>query len=150
MNPDSEFLPASVQTPPVTAADIDAAARRLEGVARKTPLHLSQRLSAFTGADVLLKREDLQPVRSYKIRGAYNLIAQLSPEERAAGVICASAGNHGQGVAMACAALGVHATIFVPSTTPRQKRERMLALGGENVDLVVFGDTYDDSSRAGR
>lgn len=135
---------------PVTAADIDDAARRLEGVALRTPMHLSQRLSDQTGAKVWLKREDLQPVRSYKIRGAHNLISQLTPEQRAAGVICASAGNHGQGVALACATLGVHATIYVPSTTPRQKRERMLAIGGDHVNLVVQGDTYDDSSRAGR
>ena len=137
-------------TLPVTATDIEDAARRLEGVARLTPLHVSDRLTARTGATVWLKREDLQPVRSYKIRGAHNLISQLTEEQRAAGVICASAGNHGQGVALACAALGVQATIYVPSTTPRQKRERMLAIGGANVELVVCGETYDDSSRAGR
>lgn len=134
----------------ISAADIDAAADRLKGVALQTPMHISSRLSALTEANIWLKREDLQPVRSYKIRGAYNLISQLTPEQRAKGVICASAGNHGQGVALACATLGVRATIYVPSTTPRQKRERMLAIGGENVQLVVRGDTYDDSSRAGR
>ncbi len=139
------------ETPlPVTAADIDAAAERLAGIANRTPLQLSHRLSAATGANILLKREDLQPVRSYKIRGAYNLISQLTEEQRAAGVICASAGNHGQGVALACANLGVNGMIFVPSTTPRQKRERMLALGGEYVQLMVTGETYDDSSRAAR
>ena len=84
-----------------TVADIEAAAARLEGVAVRTPLQLNERLSQRTGAFVWLKREDLQPVRSYKIRGAYNLIAQLGEAERAAGVICASAGNHGQGVAFA-------------------------------------------------
>jgi threonine dehydratase len=130
---------------PVSAADIDAAAERLQGVAAVTPLHVSERLSARAGTMVLLKREDLQQVRSYKIRGAYNLIAQLTPEQRAAGVVCASAGNHGQGVALACAMLHVLATVYVPSTTPRQKRERMLALGGDNVRLVVGGETYDDS-----
>lgn len=135
-------------TPLVTAADIDAAAERLKGVAERTPLQKSQRLSDLTGANVLMKREDLQPVRSYKIRGAQNLIAQLSPEERAAGVIAASAGNHAQGVALACASLGVDATIYVPSTTPRQKRERILALGGDRVELVVGGESYDDSSAA--
>lgn len=134
----------------VTAADIDNAAERLNGVTLQTPLHISHRLSAVAGTDVWLKREDLQPVRSYKIRGAHNLISQLTPEQREAGVICASAGNHGQGVALACATLGVDATIFVPTTTPRQKRERMLAIGGKHVELVVHGDTYDDSSRAGR
>ncbi len=142
-------IAATQATPlPVSAADIDAAAERLQGVASVTPLHVSGRMSTRAGATVYLKREDLQQVRSYKIRGAYNLIAQLSPEQRAAGVVCASAGNHGQGVALACAMLGVQATVYVPSTTPRQKRERMLALGGDNVRLVVGGETYDDSFRA--
>lgn len=150
MNSEPPTLPFHPSTLPVVAADIDAAAERLHGVAVRTPLHISQRLSAATGANVWLKREDLQAVRSYKIRGAYNLISQLTSEQRAAGVISASAGNHGQGVALACATLGVRATIYVPSTTPRQKRERMLAIGGEHVELVVRGDTYDDSSRLGR
>ena len=132
----------------VTAADIDAAAERLQGVARVTPLQRADRLSTATGADIWLKREDLQPVRSYKIRGAFNLISQLTAEQRAAGVVCASAGNHGQGVALACAQLGVRASIYVPTTTPRQKRERMMALGGDLLNLVVTGDTYDDSYKA--
>ena len=149
MNAESRTLPSTLPAVPVTAADIDDAATRLKDVALRTPLHVSDRLSALTGAAIWLKREDLQPVRSYKIRGAYNLVSQLTAEQRAAGVICASAGNHGQGVALACARLGVRATIFVPSTTPRQKRERMLAIGGANVELVVRGETYDDSSRAG-
>ncbi|MDO5286350.1 MAG: pyridoxal-phosphate dependent enzyme, partial [Actinomycetia bacterium] len=80
-----------------TAADVDAAAARLAGIVSHTPLQLNVRLSAAVGAEVWLKREDLQPVRSYKLRGAYNLIAQLSEEERARGVVCASAGTHGQG-----------------------------------------------------
>lgn len=134
----------------LTAADIDAARARLEGVATVTPLQYNERLSVVTGAEVWLKREDLQPVRSYKLRGAYNFISQLGEEERRTGVICASAGNHGQGVAFACAALGIHAKIFVPSTTPRQKRERMLALGQGMAELVVVGDTYDDSAAQAR
>ncbi|MCO5214736.1 MAG: threonine ammonia-lyase IlvA [Thermomicrobiales bacterium] len=137
-------------TPAVTSADIDAAAERLRGIARTTPLQLSQRLSEKTGVQVWLKREDLQPVRSYKVRGAYNLISQLTKEQRAAGVICASAGNHGQGVALACAKLGVTGRIYVPSTTPRQKRERMIALGNGHIELVIAGDTYDDAYRAAR
>lgn len=133
---------------PVTVADIDAASARLSGVINETPLQYNQRLSAETGAEVWLKREDLQPVRSYKIRGAYNLIAQLSDAERTAGVIAASAGNHGQGVAMACAALGIRGRIFVPATTPRQKRDRMRHFGQEFIELVVVGDSYDESSAA--
>jgi len=134
----------------VTADAIDAAAGRIAGVAARTPLQLNERLSELTGAYVWLKREDLQPVRSYKIRGAYNLIAQLDEDERGRGVICASAGNHGQGVAFACARLGIAGRIYVPSTTPRQKRERMLALGGDAVQLIVTGDTYDDAAAAAR
>src|SRR5688500_9406841 len=132
----------------VSAADVDAAAERIKGTALLTPLHLSARLSAQSGANVWLKREDMQPVRSYKIRGAQNFLAQLNERHRAAGVICASAGNHGQGVALACASLGVKALIYIPSTTPRQKRDRMNALGNGHVQLVVTGETYDDSYQA--
>jgi threonine dehydratase len=137
---------------PVTidARAVDEAAERLAGVVTRTPLQLNERLSAATGASVWLKREDLQPVRSYKIRGAYNLIAQLDGGQRAAGVVCASAGNHGQGVAFACARLSIHGRIFVPATTPRQKRERILALGEGRVDLAVVGDTYDEAAAAAR
>ncbi|OYO03854.1 threonine dehydratase [Enemella evansiae] len=131
----------------VTAADISDACTRLRGVITETPLQRNLRLSLRTGANVWLKREDLQPVRSYKIRGAYNLISQLSTAERQAGVVCASAGNHGQGVAYACARLGIRARIFVPSTTPRQKRDRMRQLGGAHVELVVTGDTYDEAAQ---
>jgi threonine dehydratase len=132
----------------LTAADVDAATARLHGIVERTPLQLNVRLSAMAGADVWVKREDLQPVRSYKLRGAYNRIAQLSDEERAAGVVCASAGNHGQGVAFACQRLGINGRIFVPSTTPRQKRDRMVAIGGDAVELVVSGDTYDEAAAA--
>ena len=132
----------------IDARAVDAAAERLAGVAARTPLQLNERLSAATGAYIWLKREDLQPVRSYKIRGAYNLISQLEEAHRAAGVIAASAGNHGQGVAFACARLGIKGRIFVPATTPRQKRQRILALGEGRVDLVVTGDTYDEASAA--
>jgi len=131
-----------------TAADVDAASARLHGIVHRTPLQLNVRLSAVTGADVWVKREDLQPVRSYKLRGAYNRIAQLTDEERATGVVCASAGNHGQGVAFACQRLGISGRIFVPSTTPRQKRDRMVAIGGDAVELVVHGDTYDEAAAA--
>ncbi|MGO4958316.1 threonine ammonia-lyase IlvA [Luteococcus sp. Sow4_B9] len=129
---------------------VDDAATRLYGVTVRTPLQRNARLSEATGAEVWLKREDLQPVRSYKLRGAYNLISQLPTAERAAGVVCASAGNHGQGVAWSCARLGIKGRIFVPTTTPRQKRDRMIALGGEWVELVVTGDTYDEAAAAAK
>ena len=130
----------------VSARAIAEASDRLNGVVSETPLQFNQRLSEATGAEIWLKREDLQPVRSYKLRGAYNLISQLSEAQRAAGVICASAGNHGQGVAYACAMLGITAQIFVPSTTPRQKRQRMRELGQGLVELIVRGDTYDEAA----
>ncbi len=132
----------------INARDVEHAAERLAGVASRTPLQLNERLSAATGAYIWLKREDLQPVRSYKIRGAYNLISQLDGTQRNAGVICASAGNHGQGVAFACARLGIRGRIFVPATTPRQKRERILALGEGRVDIAVTGDSYDEAAAA--
>lgn len=132
----------------IDARAVDEAAERLAGVVTRTPLQRNERLSAATAATIWLKREDLQPVRSYKIRGAYNLVSQLDDDQRRAGVVCASAGNHGQGVAFACARLGIDGTIFVPATTPRQKRERILALGEGRVRLAVTGDSYDDAAAA--
>jgi threonine dehydratase len=132
----------------VRAADIDEAAGRLSGTVRPSPLHRSHRLSTDSGLEVWLKREDLQDVRSYKLRGAYNLIAQLAQDERARGVVCASAGNHAQGVAFASARAGVAARIYLPRTTPRQKRERVAALGASSVEVVIEGDTYDDCAAA--
>ena len=134
--------------PMVSADDIDRAARGLDGVARRTPLERNARLEARTGATVWIKREDLQVVRSYKLRGAYTLIAGLSPQARASGVVCASAGNHAQGVAYSCLALGVRGRIFVPRTTPRQKLERISVLGGDAVHTIVVGDTYDEANVA--
>jgi threonine dehydratase len=132
----------------VIADSVASAASRLSGVVRTTPLQPNVRLSAVTGADVWLKREDLQVGRSYKLRGAYNLLAGLDADGRAAGAVCASAGNHGQGVAFACRELGIRGRVHVPNTTPRQKRERIRALGGDAVELVVAGDTYDEASAA--
>ncbi len=132
----------------VTAADVDEAAQRLQGLVSITPLTRSRRLSEATGAKVLLKREDQQPVRSYKNRGALNLISQLDEDTRSRGVVCASAGNHAQGVAFACATLEVSARIFLPRTTPRQKRNRVAAIGGEFVEIVVTGSTYDAAAAA--
>lgn len=132
----------------IDAKAVEDATLRLADVVARTPLQLNERLSAATGAYVWLKREDLQPVRSYKIRGAYNLMSQLTEEERAAGVICASAGNHAQGVAFACAKLGIRGRIFVPATTPRQKRDRIRSVGEGMIELVVTGDSYDEAAAA--
>ena len=113
-----------------------------------TPLQFSDRLSATTGASVYLKREDLQVVRSYKLRGAYNLLVQLSDDELAAGVVCSSAGNHAQGFAFACRTLGVHGRVYVPAKTPKQKRDRIRYHGGEFIELIVGGSTYDLAAEA--
>lgn len=132
----------------VTADDVEAATERLAGVVTATPVERSARLSEVTGADVWLKREDLQVVRSYKARGAYNLIAQLDDAARAAGVVTASAGNHAQGVAFACAALGVRGRVHLPRTTPHQKRDRIASIGGDAIEMILDGETYDDVSAA--
>jgi len=132
----------------VNAALVEAAAERLAGVVATTPLERNGRLSALLGCEVWLKREDLQTVRSYKARGAYNLIAQLSEAARAAGVVAASAGNHAQGLAYACSALSVRGRVHLPRTTPRQKRDRIAMLGGDMVEIVLGGDTYDEASAA--
>ena len=133
---------------PLSAADIDGAAARIAGVVTPTPLQLSDRLSATTGANVYLKREDLQTVRSYKLRGAYNLLVQLSDEELAAGVVCSSAGNHAQGFAYACRTLGIRGRVYVPAKTPKQKRDRIRYHGGEFIELIVGGPTYDLAAEA--
>jgi threonine dehydratase len=144
----SAELSQAPSTPPLSAADIDAAAKRIAPVVTPTPLQLCERLSEVTGATVYLKREDLQSVRSYKLRGAYNLLVQLSEEEIAAGVVCSSAGNHAQGFAYACRALGVHGRVYVPAKTPKQKKDRIRYHGGEFIDLIVGGSTYDMAAEA--
>lgn len=130
----------------VTPAQIAAAAERT--IAHRTALERSDRLSGKIGADVFLKREDQQLGRSYKVRGAYHLMSSLSADELARGVVCASAGNHAQGVAISCARLGAKGHIFVPTNTPRQKRDRIHALGGDHVTLTLVGSTYDEASAA--
>jgi threonine dehydratase len=135
---------------PLSAADIDAAAQRIAGVVSASPLQFSDRLSQLTGALVYLKREDLQSVRSYKLRGAYNLLMQLTPEEIAAGVVCSSAGNHAQGFALACRSMGIHGRVYVPAKTPKQKRDRIRYHGGDFIELIVGGATYDLAAEAAR
>lgn len=134
-------------TPPVavTAAAIREATQRLQGVVERTPLQPWARMSEKTGARVLIKREDMQPVRSYKLRGALNLMLGLAPAERERGVVAASAGNHGQGVAKGCHDLRIHGRIVVPESTPRQKMDRIRSVGGDYVELVAKGNTYDEA-----
>ncbi|RJO69176.1 threonine dehydratase [Nocardia panacis] len=138
----------SESRPALSADEIDAAAKRIATIIEPTPLQHSPRLSARTGARVYLKREDLTVVRSYKLRGAYNLIVQLTDAERAAGVVTASAGNHAQGVAFACRAMRIKGRIYVPTTTPKQKRDRIRVHGGEYVELIAVGETYDAAAAA--
>ena len=114
---------------------------------KKTSLEFSKKLSDKTGASVWLKREDQQSVRSYKIRGAFARMSQLSKEEKESGVVCASAGNHAQGVALCCKEMKVKGTIFMPETTPRQKIEMVRSFGEEFVDIVLFGDNFDAASK---
>lgn len=140
----------NVEAPAITADDVDEASLRIEASVSRTPLLYSDRLSDLCQATVLLKREDLQTVRSYKIRGAFNFMLQLTEEERSRGVVAASAGNHAQGLARACNDLAIYGRIFVPRTTPRQKLDRIRYFGGSWVDLQVAGSTYDDASALAR
>lgn len=130
--------------------NIYLAAERLQGVAVHTPLMHNLNLSERYGANIYLKREDLQVVRSYKIRGAYNKMAALPKEQLEKGVVCASAGNHAQGLAYACRKLQVKGTIFMPTTTPAQKIKQVGMFGKEFVKIELVGDTYDDAYYAAK
>ncbi|MEZ5471086.1 MAG: threonine ammonia-lyase IlvA [Marinicella sp.] len=128
--------------------DVESAQQRLKNVVNQTPLLPNLTYSELFQADVLLKREDLQTVRSYKIRGAYNKIAALL-EQRPdlKHVVCASAGNHAQGVAFTCKKLGILAAVYMPVTTPQQKIEQVKMFGGNHVNLVLVGDTFDEAQQ---
>ncbi|RFZ82273.1 threonine dehydratase [Mucilaginibacter terrenus] len=127
--------------------DFDAAYERLKGVVKHTPLEYNERLSDKYECEIYLKREDLQIVRSYKLRGAYNMISRLNTEQLSRGVVCASAGNHAQGVAYSCKKLGTKGVIFMPEITPKQKVKQTEMFGNGNVELVLVGDTFDDCLR---
>ncbi|WP_127530902.1 threonine ammonia-lyase IlvA [Paenibacillus kobensis] len=129
----------------ITLEEIMQAHLHLKEVVNRTPLQHSRVLSERYECEVYLKREDLQIVRSFKIRGAYHMIRSLSPEQVAQGVICASAGNHAQGVAYSCQTLGIPGKIYMPSTTPRQKVKQVNFFGGDQVEVVLVGDTFDDA-----
>ena len=123
---------------------------KLKYILKPSPLHEIERLSKKYECKVFLKREDLQLGRSYKIRGAFNKISSLNDEERKNGVVCASAGNHAQGVALSCSKLQINGTIFMPKTTPKQKVDKVRQFGGEFVDIRLIGDTFDDASKEAR
>jgi len=135
---------------PVSLVDIIRAHERLKGIATRTPLTEHASLNEEFGAQIFLKREDLQIVRSYKIRGAYNKMVSLSTEEKERGIICASAGNHAQGVAYSCNKLGIQGQIFMPATTTRQKIDKVKMFGKDYVEVILHGDAYDDSYNAAR
>ena len=128
--------------------DIKAASGVLEEILEPTPLQKNPNLSFVYDANVYLKREDLQMVRSYKIRGAYNKIRSIAPEVLKYGIVCASAGNHAQGVAFSCNKLQIMGSIYMPVTTPRQKIEQVRMFGKEYIDIVLVGDTFDAANAA--
>lgn len=130
----------------ITLEDINDAYERLKNIAVKTPLEYSDRLSSEFKAEIYLKREDRQIVRSYKIRGAYNKMSMLSRSEKSRGVVTASAGNHAQGVAYSAKKLKLKAVIFMPITTPLQKILRVKSFGNSNVEVRLIGHTYDEAS----
>src|SRR5213078_13293 len=126
------------------------AAERLHGVANKTPLQLNANLSRKYQCNVFLKREDLQIVRSYKLRGAYNMMSSLPKEQLQKGVVCASAGNHAQGFAYSCKKLNAKGVIFMPIITPRQKVNQTKMFGEDHVEIKLVGDTFDDCAVAAK
>ncbi|MCK3881517.1 threonine ammonia-lyase IlvA [Streptococcus suis] len=132
----------------ITAKNVEQAYEVLKRVVVRTPMDYSRYLSEKYGATIYIKRENEQRVRSFKIRGAYYAISQLSDEEKALGVVCASAGNHAQGVAYTCQEMQIPATIFMPITTPQQKIGQVRFFGGDFVDIRLVGDTFDESAQA--
>lgn len=132
----------------VTVENVLIAHQFLKDVVAHTPLQKNDYLSEKYGATVYLKREDLQHVRSFKLRGAYYKIKSIEEEAREFGVVCASAGNHAQGVAYACAQLGIFGHIFMPTTTPKQKINQVKMFGREFVEVILSGDTFDDSAKS--
>lgn len=134
----------------ITDVEVRQAYQTLKHAVSHTPLQYDRSLSEKYGATILLKREDLQKVRSFKLRGAYYAICQLSQEQLANGVVCASAGNHAQGVAYTCQELDTKAVIFMPTTTPQQKIAQVRFFGGNKVDIQLVGDTFDRSAQAAK
>nr|WP_177167852.1 threonine ammonia-lyase IlvA [Marininema mesophilum] len=129
----------------IAVEDIIRANHVLKDVIIPTALQKDAWLSEQYGCNLYLKREDLQMVRSFKIRGAYNVIHQLAPEKLQLGIVCASAGNHAQGVAFTCRELGIHGRIYMPNPTPNQKVKQVKRFGGDAVEVILTGDTFDDA-----
>lgn len=129
---------------------VEKARDRIKDAVLKTPLQYNKRISTRYDANVYLKREDLQIVRSYKLRGAYNMIKSLDPDLLEKGVVCASAGNHAQGFAFSCSEMHIRGIIFMPKTTPRQKIRQTKMFGKEFVEIILEGDTFDDCADAAK
>jgi threonine dehydratase len=132
------------------ALDFRLAAKRLASVVHRTPLTYNIHLSKKYDCKVFLKREDLQVVRSYKLRGAYNMMVSLPADKLQKGVVCASAGNHAQGFAYSCRRLGVHGVVFMPIITPKQKVDQTRMFGEDFIDIILTGDTFDDCAVTAR
>jgi threonine dehydratase len=130
--------------------DFLRAAERLKKVVTRTPLMLSQNLSRKYKCNIYLKREDLQVVRSYKIRGAYNMMSSLPEEQLQRGVVCASAGNHAQGFAYSCKKLNLKGIVFMPIITPKQKVTQTKMFGEDKIEIKLVGDTFDDCAIAAK
>ncbi len=130
--------------------DFASASQRLKKIVHKTPLQLNRNLSRRYHCNVYLKREDLQVVRSYKLRGAYNMMSSLTPEELKRGVVCASAGNHAQGFAFSCRKLNVKGVVFMPVITPNQKINQTRMFGEHFIEVKLVGDTFDDCAAAAK
>ena len=131
-----------------TVEAIEKASSVLEEILEPTPFQKNQNLSSLYEANIFLKREDLQMVRSYKIRGAYNKIRSIDPDSMQNGIVCASAGNHAQGVAFSCSKLKIMGSIFMPTTTPKQKIEQVRMFGKEYIEIILTGDTFDAANSA--
>src|SRR5688572_10419582 len=141
-------MSTSTQTRPIL--EFHKAAERLSNVVTRTPLTYNRSLSRKYNCNVFLKREDLQIVRSYKLRGAYNMMSALPGDQIKNGVVCASAGNHAQGFAYSCKKLNVKGVVFMPIITPNQKITQTKMFGEENIEVRLVGDTFDDCAVAAR
>src|SRR6185312_4386535 len=126
------------------------AAWRLKDIVNGTPLQFNHTLASKHKCNIFLKREDLHVVRSYKLRGAYNMMSTLPKEQLQKGVVCASAGNHAQGFAYSCKKLGVKGVVFMPIITPSQKVNQTRMFGEDNIEIRLIGDTYDDCAVAAK
>lgn len=150
MNTTETYQVGTERSDSIMKIDFTAAAERIRHVVNRTPLIFNTNLSARYECNVFLKREDLQVVRSYKIRGAYNALKSLSVAELRRGVVCASAGNHAQGFAYSCKRLGVKGVVFMPVTTPDQKIRQTKMFGEDSIIIKLIGDTYDECAVAAK